>query len=114
MLELGFDPGGPSGPRQRAGTRCTVPRGKGRRIASPAILRHPAGRQLLAVRDATYQGPPLGWCLHGSVNRRNPRGDYVAVARLLLHAGARVDDDVEGRDASDEVREVIDQRGQTP
>jgi hypothetical protein len=26
------------------------------------------GRALLEARDSTYQGTPLGWCCHGSVN----------------------------------------------
>ena len=68
---------------------------------------------MLAVRDPTYRATPLGWCLHGSLNRQNPRGDYVAVAKLLLDAGAPIDDDVENREASDEVREVIDQAQRT-
>jgi hypothetical protein len=41
------------------------------------------------------------------VNRRNPRGDYGAVARLLIDAGAPLDPEVTERDMSDEVETVI-------
>ena len=107
-MELGFDPAAKS-MHTDGGSALHAAAWQGAVDCVAAILRHPGAKALLEVRDPTYHGTPLGWCLHGSVNRRNPRGDYVAVARLLLDAGARVDDDVEGRDASDEVREVIDQ-----
>jgi hypothetical protein len=73
-----------------------------------SILRRPAGRALLEVRDPRYRATPLGWCCHGSVNQRNPRGDYAAVARLLIDAGAPLDADVVEREASEEVEAVID------
>lgn len=38
--------------------------------------------------ESQYHAPPLGWCLHGSLNCRAPRGDYPAVADALLAAGA--------------------------
>ena len=45
---------------------------------------------LIEDRDTTHGSTPLGWCFHGAAHRRNPAGDYAAVARLLLEAGARV------------------------
>jgi hypothetical protein len=108
LLDLGFDPAAKS-MHTDGGSALHAAAWQGAADCVAAILRHPGAKALLEVLDPTYHASPLGWCLHGSVNRRNPRGDYVAVARLLLDAGARVDDDVEGRDASDEVRAVIDQ-----
>jgi ankyrin repeat protein len=113
LLDLGFDPAVKSR-HTDGGSALHAAAWQGATDCVAAILRHPGAKALLEVRDPTYRASPLGWCLHGSLNRRNPRGDYVAVARLLLAAGARVDDDVDGRDASDEVREAIDQGGQTP
>jgi ankyrin repeat protein len=42
------------------------------------------------VRDKTYQAPPLGWCVHGSIHFRSAGGDYPAVAEALLAAGAEM------------------------
>ncbi len=42
------------------------------------------------VRDKTYNAPPLGWCVHGSIHFRSAGGDYPAVAAALLAAGAEV------------------------
>jgi hypothetical protein len=108
LLDLGLDPAAKS-MHTDGGSALHAAAWQGAADCVVAILRHPGARTLLEVRDPTYHASPLGWCMHGSVNRRNPRGDYVAVARLLLDAGARVDEDVHGRDASDEVRAVIDE-----
>jgi len=107
LLDLGFDPATQSR-HTDGGSALHAAAWQGAVDCVAAILRHPGAKALLAVRDPTYRGTPLGWCLHGSVNRQNPRGDYVAVAKLLLDAGAPIDDEIENRDASDEVREVID------
>jgi hypothetical protein len=42
------------------------------------------------VREKTYQAPPLGWCVHGSIHFRAATGDYPAVADALLTAGAEM------------------------
>lgn len=44
----------------------------------------------LDLLDAVHGSPPLGWAAHGSQWCRNPRGDYVAVVKLLIEAGADV------------------------
>lgn len=45
----------------------------------------------LEIRDPTHGSTPLGWALHGSAHCRHARGDYPAVVRRLLAAGARTD-----------------------
>ncbi|MEI7577431.1 MAG: ankyrin repeat domain-containing protein [Armatimonadota bacterium] len=42
----------------------------------------------LDLRDAHHGSPPLGWACHGAQWCRNPKGDYVAVVRELIGAGA--------------------------
>lgn len=42
----------------------------------------------LNVRDKTYDAPPIGWCVHGSIHFRSAGGDYPGVAEALLAAGA--------------------------
>lgn len=39
--------------------------------------------------EPQFNAPPLGWCVHGSMNCRARSGDYPAVAEALLKAGAR-------------------------
>jgi ankyrin repeat protein len=106
MLELGFDPSAKSFMTD-GGSALHAAAWQGAADCVEAILGHPAGPALLTVRDPTYRATPLGWCCHGSVNRRNPRGDYGAVARLLIDAGAPLDPEVTERDMSDEVETVI-------
>ena len=108
MLELGFDPAVPSasGPTGGTALHCAAWEGSAECVA--AILRYPAGQSLIETRDSTYQGTPLGWCCHGSVNCGNPRADHAKVARLLLAAGARHDPGMVG--CSDAVQAVLDER----
>jgi ankyrin repeat protein len=107
MLDLGFDPAAKS--RQTdGGSALHAAAWQGAADCAAAILRHPGARALLAVKDPTYQSSPLGWCCHGSVNRRNPQGDYPTVARLLIDAGAPLEPEVTERDASEEVEALIE------
>lgn len=108
MLQLGFDPSARSFMTD-GGTALHAAAWQGAVDCVAAILDHPAAPALLTVRDPTYRATPLGWCCHGSINRRNPRGDYAAVTRMLIAAGAPLDADVIGRDASDEVEAVIEE-----
>jgi ankyrin repeat protein len=108
MLELGFDPAAKS-IMTDGGTALHAASWQGAVDCVASILRRPAGRALLAVNDPTYHATPLGWCCHGSVNRRNPRGEYPSVARLLIDAGAPLNADVTEREASEEVEAVIDE-----
>ncbi len=99
MLELGFDP---STPGHDSGTALHCAAWQGSHDSVAAILGYPAGRALLATRDARYQSTPLGWCCHGSLN--GPRnGAFAAIAKQLLEAGAAL----ESLDASDEVEAVL-------
>lgn len=42
----------------------------------------------LDLLDASHGSPPLGWATHGAQWCRNQSGDYVAVVKTLLDAGA--------------------------
>ena len=59
----------------------------GRRTAVRRLLELGAD---LRVRDKTYNAPPLGWCVHGSIHFRSAGGEYAAVAEALLAAGAEM------------------------
>jgi len=99
MLELGFDP---STPGHDSGSALHCAAWQGSRDSVAAVLAHPAGRALLATRDARHHSTPLGWCCHGSLN--GPRdGAFADVAKQLLDAGAIL----ESLDASDEVEAVL-------
>ena len=105
MMELGFDPAVPGRAGGGGGTalHCAAWEGSAESVA--AILSHPRGRALIERRDPHFNGTPFGWCCHGSLNCRNPRGDYAEVARLLIAAGAAVG---QGKvEASAPVLEVI-------
>ena len=85
MLELGFNPATPG---HDAGTALHCASWQGSAGAVAAILNVPAGRALMAVRDAHHQSTPLGWCRHGALH--GPRGgDFAEVERLLLQHGAQ-------------------------
>jgi ankyrin repeat protein len=89
MLDLGFSPLNPGGDSGTA-LHCAAWHGRAQMVRM--MLSHPAVQvllpQLINAVEPTHHGTPLGWCCHGSVNCRNPQGDYPAVARLLLDAGA--------------------------
>ena len=107
MMELGFDPaaiGGLAFPKASA-LHCAAWEGSVECVT--AILRYPAGRALVGVRDVTFRGTPLNWCSHGSVNCGNPKAHHPEVARLLIAAGARPDPEMTG--GSDEFQAVIDE-----
>ena len=95
LLELGFDPAVAGGRSLTGGNALHNASFQGSVECVTSILRRPTGRALIAVRDATYGGPPLGWCLHGSRGCGNPNADHAAVARLLIDAGAAVTPEIE-------------------
>lgn len=107
LLELGFDPSAPSSSGPTGGTALHCAAWEGSVDCVAAILRYPAGRALIDVRESTYQGTPLSWCSHGSVNCGNARADHAAVARLLIAAGARVDREMLNWAGSGAVRAVL-------
>jgi len=109
MLELGFDPSVPSGsgPTGGNGLHCAAWEGSVDCVA--AILRRPAGRALLEVRESVYGGTPLSWCGHGSANCGRPDADHAEVARMLIAAGARVNPEMADWEASDAFQAVIDE-----
>ena len=104
MMELGFDPAirSVSGPTGGTALHCAAWQGSVGSVA--AILRYPRGRALIHTPDTTFNGTPLNWCNHGSLNCHDPRANHAEVARLLLAAGAHVPEMFE---ASDEVAAVL-------
>jgi ankyrin repeat protein len=109
MLDLGFDPSvrSASGPTGGSALHCAAWQGSIDCVA--AILRRPAGRALLEVRDPTYRGTPLSWCSHGSANSGDRRADHAAVARMLIAAGARLNPEMADWEGSDAFMAVIDE-----
>jgi hypothetical protein len=99
MMELGFDPAerSVSGPTGGTALHCAAWEGSVGCVS--AILRYPRGRALIHTPDSTYNGTPLNWCNHGSLNCHNPKADHAEVARLLLAAGAGVPEMFEASDA---------------
>jgi ankyrin repeat protein len=105
MLELGFDP---SAPGQDGGTLLHCAAWQGSAACVEVALRDARARALIERRDPAHGSTPLGWCCHGGRHCANPHGDYPAVARLLLEAGARPGPNLE--DAPAEVLAVIGAR----
>ena len=93
MLELGFDPATPG---QDGGTVLHCAAWQGSAACVEVALRRPAVRELIGQPDPTHGSTPLGWCCHGARHSGRPIGGHVAVARLLLEAGARPGPDTEG------------------
>ena len=102
MLDLGFDP---TVPGHDAGTPLHLAAWEGSTESVAALLEHPTSRSLVAMRDAHHGGTPLGWCCHGSLHGNRAR-DHAGVARLLLEAGAVVDEPMPP--ASTPVRAVLE------
>ncbi|MGH9587805.1 MAG: ankyrin repeat domain-containing protein [Acidobacteriaceae bacterium] len=70
-----------------------------------ALLGHNADVNVL---ETEHGGSPLEWALHGSVHSwEREKGDYLAVARALLAAGATVPNLEHPLEGSDEVLEVV-------
>jgi hypothetical protein len=60
----------------------------------------------IGVRDASYQGTPLDWCVHGSLfGEKKETGDFAGVLRLLIEAGEAIEPSMLpiGRDDVDQV-----------
>jgi ankyrin repeat protein len=109
MLELGFDPAAMSVTNHTGGTALHCAAWQGSLACVDAIVRRPAGVALLEVKDPMHHSTPLVWCSHGSVHRGNPRGEYGAIARRLIAAGARVEPQMLEWDGTDEVLEVMEE-----
>jgi ankyrin repeat protein len=103
MLSLGFDPAARG---QDGGTALHCAAWQGAVDCVEAALGHPGARALIEDRDPSHGSTPLGWCCHGARHSGHRRGDYPAVARLLLAAGARPGPNLE--DAPEDVRAVIE------
>lgn len=102
MLDLGFDAATPG---QDGGTVLHCAAWQGAVACAEVTLRDPSVGALIERRDAVHGSTPLGWCCHGARYCANPDGDYPAVARLLLEAGAHPGPNLE--DAPADVLAVI-------
>jgi ankyrin repeat protein len=102
MLELGFDPAATG---QDGGTVLHCAAWQGALACVEVALRHDRVRALIERRDTVHGSTPLGWCCHGARHAHNLAGDYPAVARRLLEAGAQPGPNLE--DAPEDVRAVI-------
>lgn len=64
----------------------------------------------LELKDADFQGTPLGWAIHGSVHGWNCRtGNYAATVEQLLQAGATLPEKTSG--GTDAVKDVLRRYG---
>jgi len=71
------------------------------------LLKHDAP---IDVFETEHGGSPLGWVLHGSLyGWHRDKGDYPAVARALLAAGAAIPKSERPLEATEEVLEIIHQ-----
>lgn len=62
------------------------------------------------VFETEYGGSPLAWALHGSLNSwEREKGDYPAVTRALLAAGAKIPKPERPLEATEEVLGIIQQ-----
>jgi ankyrin repeat protein len=107
LLELGFDPsiGSASGPRGGNALHCAA--WEGSVDCVKAILRYPAGRALVNVRESNWNGTPLSWCCHGSNNCGNANADHAEVARLLIAGGADVTAEMAAWECGGGMQEVL-------
>ena len=101
MLALGFDPRS-AGPDTGTALHCAAWAGSPETIA--VLLRHPDASALVAIREPHHGATPLGWCCHGSLHG-NTANDHAGVARLLLEAGARPEENT--GDASPPVEALL-------
>jgi ankyrin repeat protein len=109
MLSLGFDPSVPSVSGPTGGTALHCAAWEGSVECVTALLDHPAGQSLVATRDPTWHGTPLGWCGHGSLHCGNPAADHATVARRLIAAGTPIDPGMDDGAGSDAVQAIIDE-----
>jgi ankyrin repeat protein len=106
LLELGFDPSIPSASGPTGGTALHCAAWEGSVECVAAILRYPRGSALVNVRETTYNGTPLSWASHGSVNG-NPAHDHAGVARLLIAGRGEARSEMINYQGSDEFMAVI-------
>ena len=109
MLGLGFDAAAQG---QDGGTVLHCAAWQGAVACVESALRHASVRGLIEARDPVHGSTPLGWCCHGARHCASGLGDYPAVARLLLDAGARPGPNLE--DAPADVLAVIEGRAAAP
>ena len=99
MLDLGFD-ARVAGPDNADALHWAAFLGNVQMVR--ALLRH---NPPIGVREASHNGTPLDWCVHGSLHGwMQDKGDFATTAQLLVDAGERAEpaalptgrDDVDG------------------
>lgn len=85
MLDLGFDPGATG---MDGGTLLHMACWRGNLQFVRYLMDRYLDRIDVNLRDPTHGSPPLGWAALGSVHCRAADGDYPAVIRALVAAGA--------------------------
>ena len=86
MLDLGFD-ARVTGPENTDALHWAAFQGNAEMVR--LLLRHDPP---IGVRETSYGGTPLNWCVHGSLHGwGKDKGDFATTARLLLDAGERTD-----------------------
>lgn len=86
MLDLGFD-GRVAGPKNADALHRAAFLGNAQMVQ--ALLRH---NPPIGVREASYGGTPLGWCVYGSLHGwMRDKGDFASTAKMLLDAGERAE-----------------------
>jgi hypothetical protein len=84
MLDLGFD-ARVTGPDYADALHWAAFLGNVQMVQ--ALLQH---NPPIGVRETSYNGTPLDWCVYGSLHGwRNDKGDFATTTRLLLDAGER-------------------------
>ena len=72
------------------------------------ILRYQPG---IETQDHDYHQPALGWALYGSLHGWHPdAGDYAETVEVLLEAGAHAPETLDGIEATEAVRAVLERR----
>ncbi len=100
MLDLGFD-ARVTGPDRADALHWAAFLGNAQMVR--ALLQH---NPAIGIRETSYNGTPLDWCVHGSLHGwMKDKGDFATTAGLLLAAGERVEPAVlpTGRDDVDTV-----------
>ncbi|WP_219838202.1 ankyrin repeat domain-containing protein [Paenibacillus sp. R14(2021)] len=98
MLEVGFPVDARRRPQSATALHMAASQGNLEIVA--LLLQH--GASVHAINE--FGGTPLGSCIWGSQHLRHPAGDYAAVTRNLIEAGAKLPDHVMG---SEEVKTVL-------
>ncbi|SFD80054.1 Ankyrin repeat-containing protein [Paenibacillus catalpae] len=102
MLEVGFHVDARR--NERSATALHHAAGQGDTDIVHLLIEH--GASVDAVNE--FGGTPLNSCIWGSLHIRNPNGNYAAVIKALVQAGAKLPNQAAG---SEDVQQVLIQHG---